>query len=116
MAVLGALLVLLHELISGLVGVSAVLTGLLRVLGGFAAEKRFGRRWTIGGIVLGTVEVAFGGVLLVSSQVDPEVLGPVAAAWGVVSGSLLLVEGLRLRRLARGTRGPPSHLDEWRGG
>lgn len=108
-AVLGALLVLLHDRLSGLVdldllvelvGISAVLTGLLRILGGFAAEKRLGRRWTLGGIVLGTVEAAFGGVLLVSSQVDPEVLGPVAAAWGVVSGSLLLAEGLRLHRLA----------------
>jgi hypothetical protein len=35
-----------------LLGVSAAMTGLLRVLGGFAAEKRLGRRWTIGGIVL----------------------------------------------------------------
>jgi hypothetical protein len=29
------------------------------------------------------------------------VIWPVAAAWGVASGGLLLVEGLRLRRLAR---------------
>jgi uncharacterized membrane protein HdeD (DUF308 family) len=61
-AVVGAVLVLLREglsglvrpdLLVGLVGWSAVLTGLLRVLGGFAAEKRLGRRWTLGGIVLG---------------------------------------------------------------
>jgi uncharacterized membrane protein HdeD (DUF308 family) len=109
-AVVGALLVLLRHGLSGLVdpdllvqllGFSAVLTGLLRVLGGFAAEKRFGRRWTIGGIVLGALEAALGGVLLLSTEVDPDVLGPVAAAWGVVSGSVLLAEGLRLRRFAR---------------
>jgi uncharacterized membrane protein HdeD (DUF308 family) len=57
-AVAGAVLVLLRGRLAGLVhsdllvelvGVSAVLTGVLRVLGGFAAEKRLGRRWTIGG-------------------------------------------------------------------
>jgi uncharacterized membrane protein HdeD (DUF308 family) len=109
-AVVGAVLVLLREglsglvrpdLLVGLVGWSAVLTGLLRVLGGFAAEKRLGRRWTLGGIVLGTLEAALGGVLLLSAEVDPEVLAPVAAAWGVASGTLLLAEGLRLRRFAR---------------
>jgi hypothetical protein len=56
--VVGAVLVLLRDQLSGLadpdvliqlLGVSAVLTGLLRVLGGFAAEKRLGRRWTLGG-------------------------------------------------------------------
>jgi hypothetical protein len=62
-AVVGAGLVLLRGRLSGLVdaevfvgllGISAVLTGVLRVLGGFAAEERLGRRWTLGGIVLGT--------------------------------------------------------------
>lgn len=109
-AVVGALLVLLRhglaglvepELLVELVGVSAVLTGLLRVVGGFAAEKQLGRRWTIGGVVLGTLEAALGFLLLASTEVRPEVIGPVAAAWGVASGSLLLAEGVRLRRFAR---------------
>jgi uncharacterized membrane protein HdeD (DUF308 family) len=109
-AVVGALLVLLRHGLAGLVhpdllvellGVAAVLTGALRVLGGFAAEKRLGRRWTIGEVVLGVLEAGLGVLLLLSTEVRPEVIGPVAAAWGVVSGSLLLAEGLRLRRLAR---------------
>jgi len=109
-AVVGALLVLLRDRLAGLVhpsllvellGVSAVLMGVLRVVGGFAAERRFGRRWMIGGVVLGTVEAVLGGLLLLSTEVDPDVLGPVAAAWGVASGTLLMAEGLRLRRLAR---------------
>jgi uncharacterized membrane protein HdeD (DUF308 family) len=109
-AVVGALLVLLRhglaglvepELLVELVGVSAVLTGLLRLVGGFAAEKQLGRRWTIGGVVLGTLEAALGFLLLASTEVRPEVIGPVAAAWGVASGSLLLAEGVRLRRFAR---------------
>jgi uncharacterized membrane protein HdeD (DUF308 family) len=73
----GAGLVLLGERISGrvdpevfvgLLGISAVLTGVLRILGGFAAEERIGRRWTLGGIVLGTLEVTVGALLPLTSQ------------------------------------------------
>ena len=109
-AVVGAVLVLLSDRLSGVVdpevfvgllGTSAVLTGVLRVLGGFAAEERLGRRWTLGGIVLGTLEVAVGALLLLTSEVDPGLLVPIVAAWGAVSGTLLLAQGLRLRRFAR---------------
>ena len=109
-AVVGAVLVLLRDRLSGVVdpdvfvgllGISAVLTGLLRILGGFAAEERVGRRWTLGGIVLGTLELGLGALLLVSSEFDPGLLVPIGAAWGAVSGILLLAQGLRLRRLAR---------------
>jgi uncharacterized membrane protein HdeD (DUF308 family) len=109
-AVVGAVLVLLRDGLAGLVhpdllvrllGDSALLTGLLRILGGFAAERRLGWRWTLGGMVLGTLEAVLGGVALLSADVDPEVLWAVAAAWAAVSGSLLVAEGLRLRRLAR---------------
>jgi hypothetical protein len=109
-AVVGAGLVLLRDRLSGVVdpevfvgllGASAVLTGLLRILGGFAAEERVGRRWTLGGIVLGTLEVALGALLLLTSEVDPDLLVPIGATWGAVSGILLLAQGLRLRRLAR---------------
>ena len=109
-AVVGAALVLLRDRLSGridadllvgLLGIAAVLTGLLRVLGGFAAEERLGRRWTLGAIVLGTLEVALGALLLLTSEVDPGRLASVVAAWGAVSGILLLAQGLRLRRVAR---------------
>jgi uncharacterized membrane protein HdeD (DUF308 family) len=108
-AVVGAGLVLLRDRLSGLVepevfvgllGSSAVLTGLLRILGGFAAQERLGRRWTLGGIVLGTLEVALGALLLLTSEVDPDLLQPIGVAWGAVSGILLLAQGLRLRRFA----------------
>jgi uncharacterized membrane protein HdeD (DUF308 family) len=109
-AVVGAGLVLLRDRLSGLVdpevlvgllGIAAVLTGLLRILGGFAAEERLGRRWTLGGIVLGTLEVALGALLLLTIEVNPGLLAPIVAAWGAVSGTLLLAQGLGLRRLAR---------------
>ena len=104
--VVGAVLMLLRDGLAGLVhpdllvqllGDSALLTGLLRILGGFAAE----RRWTLGGMVLGTLEAVLGGVALLSADIDPEMLWAVAAAWAAVSGSLLVAAGLRLRRLAR---------------
>ena len=79
-------------------GSAGVLTGVLRVLGGFAAEKRVGHRWTLGGIVLGTVEVALGAALLLAARVNPELLAPIIVAWGLASGGLLIVEGIRLRR------------------
>jgi hypothetical protein len=109
-AVVGAALVLLRDRLSrlvdpdvfvGLLGISAVLTGVLRVVGGFAAEERVGRRWTLGGIVLGTLELGLGALLLLTSEVEPDLLVPIGAAWGAVSGILLLAQGLRLRRFAR---------------
>jgi uncharacterized membrane protein HdeD (DUF308 family) len=112
-AVVGAGLVLLRGRLAGLVdpdvfvgllGISAVLMGLLRILGGFATEERLGRRWTLGRIVLGTLEVALGALLLLTREVHPGLLVPIAAAWGTVSGILLLAQGLRLRRFARTQR------------
>jgi uncharacterized membrane protein HdeD (DUF308 family) len=86
-------------LIAGMVAVGGAILLLLRVLGGFAAERQLGRRWTVGAIVLGTMEVALGGMLLLSTDVDANVLAPIIAGWGLVSGTLLVAEGLRLRRL-----------------
>jgi uncharacterized membrane protein HdeD (DUF308 family) len=109
-AVVGAVLVLLRDRLSGridpdvligLLGIAGVLTGLLRILGGFAAEERLGRRWTLGGIVVGMLEVGLGALLLLGEEVDPDLLAPIVVAWGVASGSLLVAEGLRLHRFAR---------------
>jgi uncharacterized membrane protein HdeD (DUF308 family) len=86
-AVVGAGLVLLRDRLSGLVdpevfvgllGISGVLMGLLRILGGFAAEERLGRRWTLGGIVLGTLEFALGALLLLTRG-EPDLLAPIMA-------------------------------------
>ena len=46
-----------------------------------------------------------GALLLLTSEVDPRLLVPIVAAWGAVSGILLLAQGLRLRRFARTWRG-----------
>ena len=121
-AVVGAALVLLRERLSGVVdpevfvrllGISAVLTGVLRILGGFAAEERVGRRWTLGGIVLGTLELGLGALLLLTREVDPDLLVPIGAAWGAVSGILLLAQGWAAPRgpqLGAGVGHPPQDL------
>jgi hypothetical protein len=75
--------------------------------GGFAAEERLGRRWTLGGIVLGTLEVTLGVLLLLTSEVGPGLLAPIAAAWGAVSGTLLLAQGLRRFARTRQVSGTP---------
>ena len=68
-SVIAAVLVLLRHpfqhLISpntliNVLGVAAVLTGSLRLLGAFEIERRTGRRWTFGGLALGSVEVVLG--------------------------------------------------------
>jgi len=88
-----------NELINVL-GVAAVLTGSLRLLGAFEIERSTGRRWTFGGLALGSVEVILGLVLLFSREASERGLSIVFAVWGLVGGSLLLIEGFRLRRLA----------------
>jgi hypothetical protein len=50
------------------------------------------------------LEVAVGALLLLTSEVNPDLLGPIVAAWGAVSGILLLAQGLRLRRFAHAWR------------
>jgi uncharacterized membrane protein HdeD (DUF308 family) len=82
-------------------GVAAVLTGTLRLLGAFEVERRTGRRWTFGGLALGSVEVLLGLVLFFARGGNLQVVTIVAAVWGFVGGSLLLIEGFRLRRLPR---------------
>jgi uncharacterized membrane protein HdeD (DUF308 family) len=81
-------------------GVAAVLTGSLRLLGAFEIERRTGRRWTFGGLALGSVEVVLGLVLFLARGQNGRGLAIVFAAWGLVGGSLLLIEGFRLRSLA----------------
>ena len=100
-AVVGAVLVLVRDWLSGLVDPEAfvgplgiaVLTGVLRIFGGFAAEERVGRRWTLGGIVLGTLELALGALLLLTSGVAPELLVPIVAAWGQSAASCCWPKG-----------------------
>ncbi len=96
----------LEDLISldaliGVLGVAALLMGSLRLLGAFELERRTGRRWTFGGLALGSVEIVLGLILLFARGGNAHVLTVTLAVWGLVGGSLLLIEGFRLRRFAQ---------------
>jgi hypothetical protein len=56
--------------------------------------------------------MALGVLLLLTIDVDPRLLAPIAAAWGSVSGTLLLAQGLRLRRFipSRPPRSPEDRM------
>ena len=78
--------------------------GVLRVLAGSRPRSGWGRRWTLGDRAR-HLEFGLGALLLLTSGVEPDLLAPLVAAWGAVSGILLLTQGLQLRRVARSWRG-----------
>jgi len=84
-----------------MLGIAIVLIGCLRLLGAFEIKRETGHRWTFGGLALGSVEMGLGLILLCSRGADLQALAAVLAVWGLVGGSLLLIEGFQLRRFAR---------------
>ena len=81
-------------------GVTAIAMGSLRLFGAFEVERRTGHRWTFGGLALGSVEVVIGVVLIFARRTNGPALTTALATWGLVGGTLLLIEGLRLHHLA----------------
>lgn len=85
-----------------LVGVGAIATGAMRMLGGFRddqlADERPRRRSSV---LVGALDVGLGIALILSSDSTSTWVRFVAAAWGLVGGTLLLVDALRLRRFTR---------------
>jgi uncharacterized membrane protein HdeD (DUF308 family) len=82
-------------------GVSAVLTGTLRLAGAFEVERRTGRWWTFGGLALGSVEIVLGAIVLYSGQDNLRLVTAAVGAWGLIGGTLLLLEGFKIRRSLR---------------
>jgi uncharacterized membrane protein HdeD (DUF308 family) len=93
------------DTVATLLGITAVLTGVLRVAGAFETERRTGRRWTIGGVVLGAFELGLGTLLVLHDALSARGLVLAAGMWALVSGTLLLLEGIRLVRLRLTLRG-----------
>lgn len=85
-----------------LVGAGAIATGAMQMLGGFRdnqlAEERSRKRDSM---LLGVLDIGLGIALILSSDATSKWVRLLAAAWGLVGGTLLLVEALRLRRSAR---------------
>ncbi len=85
-----------------LVGGGAIATGMMRMLGGFRdneeADEHPRKRRTV---LVGALDVGLGIALILTSDSTSTLVRFLAAAWGLVAGTLLLIDALRLRRFAR---------------
>ncbi len=79
-------------------GVLAILTGALRLVGAFEVERRTGQWWTFGGLALGSVEIVLGVIVLFAGSGNVRLVTATIGAWGLIGGALLLIEGFRVRR------------------
>ena len=76
------------------------------LVGVFEIERRTGHRWSIGGLVLGGLELATGILLIATDTQSPAVMN-VVGVWALASGTLLIVEAVRARQHARAVLGRP---------
>jgi uncharacterized membrane protein HdeD (DUF308 family) len=92
-----------------IVGVGAIVTGALRMLGGFREDALVdGRPRRRNGVVVGSLDIGLGLALVLASDATSTWVRIVAAGWGIAAGSLLLYDALRLRRSVRaGTEAEP---------
>ena len=87
----------------------------MRILGGFRDDQLSdGRRRNRDSILAGTLDAGLGLALILASDPTSTWVRFVAAAWGLVAGTILLVDALRLRRFAAVTRlgASRSHANE----
>ena len=89
------------EVLISIVALTTVATGCLRLVGAFEVEEHTGHRWTIGGIILGSVEVCLGAVLFLVRDAQASTVRITIGVWGLVAGSLLLLQGVRMLHLRR---------------
>ena len=108
-AITAALLVVLREFLSDVVspekvinvlGLAAAAMGVLRLVGAFEIERRTGHRWSVGGLILGGLELGTGILLITTDTLSRGVMITVGT-WALASGTLLIVEAIRARGRAR---------------
>jgi uncharacterized membrane protein HdeD (DUF308 family) len=87
-----------------LIGLWVVATGVLELAASLRLSRHLGRAWFLG--LGGVVSVAFGVLLLSRPDLGTAVLMALLGGYTVVFGALLVILGLRLRRMNehRGTR------------
>ena len=95
--------VLNPQVLISVVALTTVATGCLRLLGAFEVEERTGHRWTIGGIILGSVEVGLGAMLFLARDAHAPAVRITIGVWGLVAGILLLVQGVRMLHVRQAT-------------
>jgi uncharacterized membrane protein HdeD (DUF308 family) len=112
-AITAALLVVLREFLAGVVspatlinvlGFTAAAMGTLRLVGAFEIERHTGHRWSIGGLILGALELGTG-ILLMATDTQSRAAIITIGVWALTSGTLLIVEGVRARRRAQAILG-----------
>jgi uncharacterized membrane protein HdeD (DUF308 family) len=118
-AIISALLVVLRESLAGaispvttinILGLAALAMGTLRLVGAFEIERRTGHRWTVGGLILGVLEVGTG-ILLITTDAATRGVMVTVGVWALASGTLLILEAIRARRrmdALLGLQGAPS--------
>ena len=89
------------EALIGAVAVTTMATGCLWIVGAFEVEERTGHRWTIGGMILGSVEVVLGVILFLVRNTQGSTVRLTIGIWGLVAGSLLLAQGFRMLQARR---------------
>jgi len=75
------------EKVINLLGFAAVAMGALRLVGAFEIERRTGHRWSIGGLILGGMELGTSILLLATDTLSSGVMITVGA-WALASGTL----------------------------
>jgi uncharacterized membrane protein HdeD (DUF308 family) len=93
---LGVVEILPPDLVLPAVGLVIGLTGVLHLMGGFLIGERIDR-WPAGHLLLGLVELALAGVLLLA-QARPGLMEAMAILWAFMSGSILAFDALRAHR------------------
>jgi uncharacterized membrane protein HdeD (DUF308 family) len=90
--------VLSPNLVLTLLGLTAILTGLLRLSGTFRDHVLDGRPRLPHRVALGALELALGvSLLLARGATRPVAIA--AGLWGIVGGTIMLVDALALRRM-----------------
>ena len=91
------------------VGAGAIATGVMRILGGFRDDQLSdGRPRKQDSILAGTLDAGLGVAVILASDPTSTWVRFVAAAWGLVAGTMLLVDAIRLRRSAATITEPDS--------
>jgi len=88
------------EVFPVMLGVIAVLTGLVHVFGGFQSRHSKEREWTLSSFLLGITEIGLG-VLILATLEDPDphrALIWLAAAWATVGGVGLILISIGQRQ------------------
>ena len=92
-------------LLLDLLGLSALAMGVVRLLGGFHDDQMAGDSPRLRyRVVVGALDIVLGLALLVASETSASQIRLALGVWGLLTGTFLLLDALRLRRLGSPSR------------